>query len=62
MSLPPDWIDLLAEFGAEGVDYLLIGGHAVALHGRPSEVWGQAPCSGTSFKGKPQSRGTLFLR
>lgn len=35
MSLPPDLIDLLAEFDAAGVDYLLIGGHAVALHGRP---------------------------
>jgi hypothetical protein len=35
MDLPSDLIDLLAEFVAEKVDYLLVGGHAVALHGFP---------------------------
>lgn len=35
MVLPPDLIDLLAEFAAEGVEYLLVGGQALALHGRP---------------------------
>ncbi len=35
MSLPPDLIDLLAEFAATGVEYLLVGGQAVAMHGFP---------------------------
>lgn len=35
MSLPPDLIDLCAEFDALNVDYLLVGGHAVAVHGHP---------------------------
>src|SRR5688572_19526996 len=35
MALPSDLIDLLAEFADEKVEYLLIGGHAVAIHGRP---------------------------
>lgn len=44
MALPSDLIDLLAEFGAARVEYLLIGGHAVAVHGRPrftkdADVW-----------------------
>ena len=34
MALPSDSIDLLAEFAAEKVEYLLVGGQAVALHGR----------------------------
>jgi len=35
MALPSDLIDLLAEFAATGVEYLLIGGQALALHGHP---------------------------
>jgi hypothetical protein len=35
MDLPRDWIDLFSAFAAEGVRYLLVGGHAVAAHGRP---------------------------
>lgn len=35
MDLPSDLIDLLAEFAEEEVEYLLIGGLAVALHGLP---------------------------
>ena len=35
MELPFDLIDLLAEFAAEQVEYLLVGGQAVALHGHP---------------------------
>ena len=35
MELPSDLIDLLAEFGDEKVEYLLVGGQAVALHGHP---------------------------
>jgi hypothetical protein len=35
MSLFPDLIDLCSAFAAEDVEYLLVGGHAVALHGRP---------------------------
>lgn len=44
MSLPPDLIELLAEFDAAGVESLLIGGHALAIHARPrftkdADVW-----------------------
>jgi len=44
MALPSDLIDLLAEFGAEKVEYLLVGGQAVALHGFPrftkdADIW-----------------------
>jgi hypothetical protein len=35
MNLPPDLIELFSAFGAGGVRYLLVGGHAVAAHGRP---------------------------
>jgi len=35
MALPPDLIELLSEFAAAGVEALLVGGHAVAVHGRP---------------------------
>jgi hypothetical protein len=37
MDLPPDLIDLLLAFAEERVDYLLVGGQAVALHGVPLE-------------------------
>ena len=44
MALPSDLIDLLAEFAATGVEYLLVGGQALALHGLPrftkaADVW-----------------------
>lgn len=44
MALPSDLIDLLAEFAATGVEYLLVGGQAVALHGLPrftkdADIW-----------------------
>jgi hypothetical protein len=35
IDLPPDLIDLLSAFATAGVRYLLVGGHAVAAHGRP---------------------------
>ena len=35
MDLPTDFKDLLAEFGRDEVEFLLIGGYAVAFHGRP---------------------------
>ncbi len=35
MKLPPDVTDLLREFAAAEVRYLLIGGYAVAVHGEP---------------------------
>ena len=35
MDLPQDLIELLAEFGAAQVEYLLVGGQAVGLHGIP---------------------------
>ncbi len=35
MDLPSELIELLGAFGEAGVRYLLVGGHAVAAHGRP---------------------------
>ena len=35
MDLHPDFKDLLAEFDRSKVEYIVIGGHAVAVHGRP---------------------------
>lgn len=35
MDLPSDLIDLLSAFADEHVEYLLVGGQAVALHGVP---------------------------
>jgi predicted nucleotidyltransferase len=42
--LPPDFREFLACLNAAGVEYLLIGGHAVAFHGYPRvtsdmDVW-----------------------
>ncbi|GAC1352577.1 MAG: nucleotidyl transferase AbiEii/AbiGii toxin family protein [Polyangiales bacterium] len=35
MDLPPDFKELLEEFARAAVDSLLVGGYAVAFHGRP---------------------------
>lgn len=35
MDLPPDFKDLLEEFALAGVELLVVGGYAVAFHGRP---------------------------
>ena len=35
IGLPPDFKDFLSLLDAEGVEYLLIGGYAVAYHGYP---------------------------
>lgn len=35
MDLPPDFRDLLEELGRAAVEYVLVGGYAVAFHGRP---------------------------
>jgi len=35
MALPSEFKDLLSEFAAAGVEYLLVGGYAVAHHARP---------------------------
>jgi len=35
MDLPRDLIDLLAAFASEKVDFVLVGGHAVAFHSIP---------------------------
>lgn len=35
MELPRDFSELLASFNANGVEYLLVGGYALAHHGRP---------------------------
>lgn len=35
MDLPPDFKDLLEEFALAGVEFLVVGGYAVAFHGRP---------------------------
>jgi len=34
MDLPPDFRELLAEFARYGVEAVLVGGYAVAFHGR----------------------------
>lgn len=43
MDLPSDLIDLLSAFAEERVEYLLVGGQAVALHGVPrftkADLW-----------------------
>ena len=49
MSIPSDFRDLLAEFAAAGVEYLVVGGYAVGVHAEPRftkdlDVWiGDAP-------------------
>ena len=35
MRLPPDFRDLLEEFAREGVEYVVIGGYAFAVHVQP---------------------------
>lgn len=35
IRLPPDFLDLLTALNAAEAKYLLVGGHAVAFHGRP---------------------------
>lgn len=35
MKLQSDWIALLRDFNAAGVEYLVIGATAVAYHGQP---------------------------
>lgn len=35
MDLPPDFKELLEELVRDAVEFLLIGGYAVAFHGRP---------------------------
>jgi len=35
LHLPPDFLDLLIELNRASAKYLLVGGHAVAFHGRP---------------------------
>jgi hypothetical protein len=35
MTLPSDFVELLEAFAAAGVEYLLVGGYAVAFHAEP---------------------------
>ena len=35
MELQPDFRDLLASFRSRGVEYLIVGGYALAFHGAP---------------------------
>ena len=35
MNLPSDFRDLLEAFVRGGVEFVLVGGYAVAFHGRP---------------------------
>jgi hypothetical protein len=35
MKLPPDWTALIGLLCAEGVRFLVVGAHALAVHGRP---------------------------
>src|SRR5690554_1113204 len=44
MSLHPDLVEMLSEFGAFEVRYLVVGGHAMSLHAKPRttkdlDVW-----------------------
>ncbi len=34
-TFPPDFLDLVIELNRADARYLLVGGHAVAVHGRP---------------------------
>ena len=57
MVLPPDLIDLLAEFGATRVEYLVVGGQALALHGRPrftkdADLSSMPSCSGLDARAR----------
>lgn len=35
MKLPPDWTELIGLLCAEGVRFVVVGAHALAVHGRP---------------------------
>lgn len=35
MKLPPDWNELIGLLCAEGVRFVIVGAHALAVHGRP---------------------------
>lgn len=35
MELYPEWKELFESFDARGVEYLVVGGHALAFHGAP---------------------------
>lgn len=35
MKLPPDWSELIGLLCAEGVRFVVVGAHALAVHGRP---------------------------
>jgi hypothetical protein len=35
MEVQPDFKELLASFNANGVEYLIVGGYALAFHGAP---------------------------
>jgi hypothetical protein len=35
VNLAPDFRDLLEELGRDAVEFVLVGGYAVAFHGRP---------------------------
>jgi hypothetical protein len=38
--LPPDFREMLAMFAGTQVEYLLVGGYAVAFHGQPRATKG----------------------
>jgi hypothetical protein len=42
MILPSDFAELLAAFAEAGIEYLLVGGYAVAFHAEPRGGTGQA--------------------
>lgn len=50
MALPQDFRELLAEFDREEVSFVLIGGYAVAFHGRPRE---EDRCNMHTSSGRP---------
>ena len=54
-----DLIDLLAEFNAQGVEYLVVGAHALAVHGhvratKDLDVWVRADAANAAWVDRVQ--------
>jgi hypothetical protein len=39
MEIQPDFKELLELFNAHGVEYLIVGAYALAIHGAPRATW-----------------------
>jgi hypothetical protein len=64
MDLLPDFRDLLAEFARCGVEAVLVGGYAVALHGHPrsTKEHGSARPSDSASGTDPTELRGVFTR